>query len=158
MSERWMYGRVDALLNRGWALVGAAGLWPKRLVTLQVRGRRSGRLISLPLIVADFEGERYLVSNLGKGANWLSNVRAAGGQAVLRHGRREAVRLEAVEPHARAPILRRYLQVAPAARKLIPVDRRAPLTEFERIAARYPVLRVVAVSQQRRSASLARAQ
>lgn len=154
LSERWMYGSIDALLNRGWALVGAAGLWPKRLVTLEVRGRRSGRLISLPLIVADYEGERYLVSNLGEGANWLSNVRAAGGQAVLRHGRRESVRLEEVEPHARAPILRRYLQVAPAARKLIPVDRRARLTEFERIAVRYPVLRVVAVSQQRRSASL----
>ena len=46
----------------------------------------------------------------------------------------------------RAPILRRYLQVAPGARPHIPLDRRAPLAEFERIAALYPVFRVDADS------------
>ena len=42
----------------------------------------------------------------------------------------------------RAPILRQYLQVAPGARAHIPVDRHAPLEEFERIAERYPVFLV----------------
>jgi deazaflavin-dependent oxidoreductase (nitroreductase family) len=134
--------KVAAVLNRGWAMVGSLGLWPNRLVTLEVRGRRTGRLVSFPVIVADYDGERYLVSMLGEGANWVSNVRAAGGQAFLRHGRREAVRLEEVDPSARAPILRRYLQVAPGARPHIDVDRRAPLREFERIAAQYPVFHV----------------
>ncbi len=136
--------RLAALLNRGWAIIGSAGLWRNRLVTLEVRGRSSGRLISFPLMVADYQGERYLVAMLGEGAKWVSNVRAAGGRAVLRHGRREAVRLEEVDPRVRAPILRRYLQVAPGGRAHIPVDRRAPLVEFERIAAQYPVFRVTA--------------
>jgi hypothetical protein len=109
---------------------------------LDVRSRRSGRLTSFPVVVADYEDERYLVAMLGEGVNWVANVRAAGGQAVLRHGRREEVRLEEVDPAARAPILQRYLQVAPGARPHIPVDRRAPLAEFERIASRYPVFRV----------------
>jgi len=134
--------RVAALLNRGLAMIGSAGLWPNRLVALEVRGRRTGRLISFPLMMADYQGERYLVAMLGEGANWAANVRAAGGLAVLRHGRREAVRLEEVDPRARAPILRRYLQVAPGARPHVPVDRRAPLAEFEQIAARYPVFRI----------------
>jgi len=43
-------------------------------------------------------------------------------------------------------ILRRYLQVAPGARPHIPVDRRAPLVEFEQIAARYPVFGIRADS------------
>jgi deazaflavin-dependent oxidoreductase (nitroreductase family) len=119
------------------------GLWPSSLVTLEVRGRRTGRLLSFPLIVADHEGERYLVAMLAERANWVRNVRAAEGLAVLRHGRREAVRLEEVDPDARAAILRRYLQVAPAARALIPVNRKDPLRAFERIAAQYPVFRVV---------------
>jgi len=51
------------------------------------------RLPEFPVAIADFEGERYLVSMLGKNANWVRNLRAAGGQAVLRHGRRESVRL-----------------------------------------------------------------
>lgn len=78
----------------------------------------------------------------------MLNVRAAQGHAVLRHGNREAVWLEEVEPAARAPILRRYLQVAPGARAHFPVDRRAPLSEFERIAAQYPVSRIRADSRQ----------
>ncbi len=142
-SERWMYEggrpkRVATVLNRAWGLVGSTGLWSNRLITLQVRGRSSGRLISLPLIVADYQGDRYLVAMLGERAQWVANVRAAGGRAVLRHGR-EAVQLEEVDPGARAPILRRHLEVAPAARSFVPVDRRAPLAEFDQIAALFPV-------------------
>jgi hypothetical protein len=65
----------------------------------------------------------------------VRNVHAAHGQVVLRHGRREHVRLEEVDPGARAPILRRYLAVAPGARPHLQVDRRASLTEFDPIAA-----------------------
>ncbi|WP_240777610.1 nitroreductase/quinone reductase family protein [Nonomuraea basaltis] len=116
----------------------------KRLATLEVVGRRSGRVISFPLVVADYQRERYLVAMLGENANWVRNVRAAKGRAVLRHGRRETVRLEEVEPAVRAPILRRYLAMAPGARPHIPVDRHAPSQDFERIAARVPVFRVTA--------------
>jgi deazaflavin-dependent oxidoreductase (nitroreductase family) len=145
--RRWMYrghrpNRVAGILGRATASLASAGLSPKRLVTLQVRGRRSGRVISLPVVVAEYQGRRYLVAMLGRDANWVRNVEAAGRHAVIRHGRREQVRLEPVEPSARAPILQRYLQLAPGARAHIPVDRRANLTEFERIAADYPVFRI----------------
>jgi hypothetical protein len=146
-SERRMYGRgrpnrLAAFLNRAWAWVGRVGLW-RRLVTLQVRGRTSGRLISFPLIVADYQGERYLVAMLGQNANWVANVRAAGGQAVLRHGRSELGQLEEVDSPQRASILRRHLEVAPAARSFVPVDRRAPLSEFDAIAGQFPVYRIL---------------
>jgi hypothetical protein len=49
---------------------------------------------------------------------------------------------EEVDPAARPPILRRYLSVAPGARPQIPVDRHAPVEDFERIAAQFPVVRV----------------
>jgi hypothetical protein len=93
-------------------------------------------------VVADYQDERYLVAMLGRSANWVRNVEATGGAAVLRHGHREAVTLEPVEPDVRAPILRRYLELAPGARAHLPVDQRAPLAEFERIAADYPVFRI----------------
>jgi deazaflavin-dependent oxidoreductase (nitroreductase family) len=146
---RWMYrdgrpNRIASVLNRGSALAGVLGIWPSRLVTLEVRGRRTGRRISFPLVIVHEGDERYLVSMLGERVNWVANVRAAGGRAVLRHGRREAVILELVDPIARASILRHYLQLAPGARPHIPVDRRASLAEFEQIAARYPVFRVSA--------------
>ncbi len=129
--NQWLYAgghpnRLARLLNRGWAVVWAAGLWPNRMNTLEVRGRRTGRRISLPVVVADYEGDRYLVAMLGEGAGWVLNVRAARGRAVLRHGEREAVWLEEVEPDERVPIIQRYLEVAPAARAHFPVDWRAP--------------------------------
>jgi deazaflavin-dependent oxidoreductase (nitroreductase family) len=144
---RWLYrggrpSRFARLQNRLSAIIFAAGILPKRAATLEIRGRRSGRVISFPVAIADFEGGRYLVSMLGKNTNWVRNLRAAGGRAVLRHGRRENVHLEEVDSNLRAPILRRYLQVAPGGRAHIPVDRKAPLAEFERIAPEYPVFRI----------------
>jgi quinol monooxygenase YgiN len=150
--KRWMYrgGRPDGLaraLNGAWARQFASGhLAPKRGATLEVTGRRTGRTISFPVMVADYQGERYLVSMLGNDANWVGNVRAAGGRAVLRHGVREEVRLDDVDIGARAPVLRRYLEIAPGARPHIPVDRHAPLEDFEGIAARYPVFRITTVA------------
>ena len=61
-------------------------------------------------------------------------------------GRREVV-LEEVEPDRRAPVLRRYLDRAQGARAHFPIDRGAPLEEFEGIAPRYPVFRITAPSR-----------
>ena len=145
---RWLYrtGRPNwfaRVQNRLSATAFAAGIAPGRAAELQVRGRRTGRLVCFPVVIADYQGGRYLVSMLGDDVNWVRNLRAAGDRAVLRHGRREAVRLREVSPPGRAPILRRYLQVAPGARPHIPVDRNAPLTDFDRISPSYPVFRVL---------------
>ncbi len=43
-------------------------------------------------------------------------------------------------------VLRRYLELAPGGRPHVPVDRRAPLAEFERVANRYPVFRIRAAT------------
>ncbi|WP_235783787.1 hypothetical protein [Amycolatopsis orientalis] len=146
--ERWLYRggrphRVARALNHGAALAYAAGVLPRRAVTLQVPGRHSGRLVSVPLVVADHEGERYLVAMLGPGTQWVRNVHAADGHVVLRHGRSEHVHLEEVSPELRAPVLRRYLACAPGARPHIPVDRHAPIEDFADVAAGIPVFRVV---------------
>jgi hypothetical protein len=145
--RKWLYrggrpNRVARLADRFTAALSARGVGPDYLVTLQVPGRRSGRTVSLPIVVADERGERYLVSMLGEGMNWVRNVRAAGGDATLRHGRREEVRLEEVAPERRAPVLKAYLGRAPNARVHIPVDKDAPLTDFERVAGRFPVFRI----------------
>ena len=144
---RWLYrgGRPNwfaRLQNRASARVFAAGIMPSRVAALEVRGRRSGRVISFPVVIAAYEGERYLVAMLGNEVNWVLNVRAAQGAAVLAHGRRERVRLEEVAAQERAPILRQYLRVAPGARPHVPVAPAAPLADFERVSQDYPVFRI----------------
>lgn len=145
----WFYrggrpNRVARALDRCTAALYALGVAPDYLVTLVVPGRRSGRTIAVPLVMAVVGGERYLVSMLGERANWVRNVRAMGGEVAIRQGRYEEVRLEEVAPDLRAPVLKAYLKRAPNARAHLPVDKEAPLAEFERVAHRLPVFRVVA--------------
>jgi deazaflavin-dependent oxidoreductase (nitroreductase family) len=132
------------LLNRGFAALHAGGFGPESWVTLDVVGRRSGRTLSFPLVMVALDGERYLVSMLGRDAAWVHNVKAAAGHAVLRHRGAEPVRLEELAIEKRAPVLQAYLQRAPGARPHIAIDKNAPLTEFEAIAAQIPVFRVLA--------------
>ena len=145
--KRWMYrggrpNRLTKIINRGWAWIHSLGIFPNYLVTLEVLGRQSGKTISFPLAMTVMNGQRYLVSMLGENTNWVRNVRAARGKARLRHGRTEQVFLEEVDIRQSAPILKKFLQHAPGARPHIPVDKDAPLSEFEKIASKYPVFRV----------------
>jgi deazaflavin-dependent oxidoreductase (nitroreductase family) len=144
---RWLYhgqrpNWIARILNRAWATVYSWGVAPNYLMTLEVVGRKSGRIVSLPLVVAVIDGQRYLVSMLGENVQWVQNVRAAGGRAVLRSGSCEEVQLAEIPADQRAPILKAYLQRAPGARPHIPVNKDAPLVEFEKVAADFPVFRV----------------
>jgi hypothetical protein len=145
--KRWMYrgghpNKLTKIINRGWAWIHSLGLFPNYLVTLEVVGRQSGKTISFPLAMTVMKGERYLLSMLGENTNWVRNVRAAKGHATLRHGISEQVLLEEVESKQRAPILKAFLRHAPGARPHIPVNKDAPVSEFEQIASKYPVFRV----------------
>ncbi len=143
--NRWLYrGRrpnwIARLVNGMGAAVASTGVTARMgMVTLEVIGRKSGRMISLPVAVVAVDGQRYVVSMLGDDVQWVKNVRAAAGRAWLRSGSREQVVLEEVPAERRAPILRAYLRCAPGARPHVPVDKDAPLAEFEGIALAYPV-------------------
>jgi len=134
-------------LNRLSAAIYALGIAPDYLVALEVPGRRTGRTIRLPLVMALVNKERYLVSMLGPDVGWVRNARAAGWNVTLRHGRRENVHLEEVPTDKRAPVLKAYLQRAPGARPHIEVHKDAPLSEFEKVASRVPVFRLVPSGQ-----------
>ncbi len=142
--RRWNApSRIARILNRASAAVASSGVASNYLVTLEVTGRKPGRTISLPLVMAVVHGQRYLVSMLGDDVHWVQNIRTAGGRAVLRSGGREEVQLEEVPADQRAPILRAYLQRAPGARPHVPVNKDAALAEFQKIAAAFPVFRAV---------------
>ncbi len=87
--KQWLYGGqrpnwIARILNRASAAVASSGVTSNYLETLEVTGRSSGRTVSLPVVVAIVDGQRYLVSMLGENVNWVQNVRAASGRAVLR--------------------------------------------------------------------------
>ncbi len=134
--------RLGRIWSRGFAWVSGLGLTPRILLSLQVKSPSSGRLCSTILVVASHQGQRYLVSMLGEGSEWVRNVRAAGGEAFIKRGRSRPVRLTEIPSSERAPILRAWCQVATSGRQHLPVAHDAPVSAFEAIAADYPVFRI----------------
>jgi deazaflavin-dependent oxidoreductase (nitroreductase family) len=132
-------GRIINRLAAWWSSTGRSATFQQ---TLEVPGRTSGKLRSTPVAIAAVDGRRYLVSILGAESEWVKNVVAADGLAVLRHGGRERVRLVAVPPEERPPVLREYVRVAQSGRRHFPLEPDAPVSDFAAIAARYPVFRI----------------
>jgi hypothetical protein len=119
-----------------------SGIGPSQAATVEMRGYKSGRTISFPVVVTDYQGERFLVAMLGQKTNWVRNLRAGDGRAVLQRRQREDISLVEDLSDRRAAILRRYLELAAGARPFFPIDRRAPRSDFELIVDQYPVFRV----------------
>lgn len=135
--------KLTRVMNRFVSWLASLGFTSSDTVTLEAKGRRSGRVRSNPVTWVDHEGERYLVSPRGE-SEWVRNVRAAGGEAVIRHRGRQAVRLEEVPAEKRAPIIQAYLsKTARATQQHFGVDPKAEPAAFDAIAAKHPVFRVV---------------
>jgi hypothetical protein len=122
-----------------------AGLTPRSWVSLEVRDRTSGQTRADAVVVPTFAGERYVVSMFGNISDWVQNVEAAHGEAVVYHARPVHVRLVLVPPEHRAPILSEYVRIASSGRKHFPLPVGAPLADFAAIATNYPVYRIEAV-------------
>ena len=133
-----LFGRILVALVR-------IGLVRGHFHILEVRGRKSGRTISLPVDPIEWQGRRYLVCARGN-SNWVRNA-AAAGEIVLvqtRHRRRYAVR--ELPPAARAPVLKAYLDsYSREVQRFFPVPKGSPVTAFEGLAPRFPVFELQAI-------------
>ena len=93
-------GALDRILGRALVLLVWIGLIRGHFYVLEVRGRKTGRIISLPVDPLDFEGRRYLVCARGN-ANWVRNARAAGEVALVRAIRRRRYAARELPPSLR---------------------------------------------------------
>lgn len=150
-SRRTLYRRPPALyrhLQGLGVLLISRGLGPDYAVTLEVRGRRSGRTRRTVLVRTTYQGAQYLVSLAGE-SEWVRNVRAAVGSAVIRRGQARAVDLVELPIEERPPIIREYLHregrlTAPdrEARSYYGLSPNPSLEEIRAVAAHYPVFRI----------------
>lgn len=133
---RVINGCVKGLLR-----IGVAG---RHTYLLGVRGRRSGRTYSTPVILVE-NGERWLVAPYGE-VSWVRNARAAGQATLSRGRRREEVKLSEVGPQESAPVLRDYLRQAKTVRSSFDASPDSPLDAFAAEAGRHPVFRIESAS------------
>jgi deazaflavin-dependent oxidoreductase (nitroreductase family) len=128
--ERWFNSLIGVLVRVG------IGLPSMRI--LEVHGRRSGRLYTLPVDLLSREGKLYLVAPRGR-AEWVRNAEASGS-VVLRRGRRvERYQLRALSDPEKPPILKAYLdQFRREVQRFFPVPAGSPIDAFASLVSRYP--------------------
>ena len=129
------FGRVLVSLIR-------IGLVRGHFYVLEVRGRTSGRIFSLPVDPLDLDGRRYLVCARGN-ANWVRNARAAGEIALVRALRRHRYGVHELPPSERPPVLKAYLdRFAAEVQRFFPIPKGSPVEAFNDLAPSYPVFRL----------------
>ncbi len=120
----------------GW--LAARGLGPKRMVRLEHKGRVSGGMRSTAVNWTELDGQRYLVSPRGE-TQWVRNVRADGGRAVLRRGgTAETVRLEEVPAEGRAAVIKQYVGENKIVKGEFGLEPDDPIEQYKEIAANHP--------------------
>jgi hypothetical protein len=135
--------RIERAFGRVLAAMVRLGLVRGHFYVLEVRGRTSGRIISLPVDVLDMAGRRYLVSARGA-TNWARNARAAGEIVLVRGRRRQRCAVRDVPAAERPTILKAYLdRFAAEVQRFFPVKKGSPAAAFTDLAPHYPVFELL---------------
>ena len=121
-----------------------AGVRIGTMALLTVRGRKSGQPHTVPVLLVEQDGGRWLVAPYGV-VQWVRNLRAAGTATLTRGRRSETISVTELEAKEAAPILKQYLLKATATRPYFDATQDSPLEAFEREAARHPVFQITTV-------------
>ncbi|TQM63737.1 uncharacterized protein DUF385 [Humibacillus xanthopallidus] len=127
------------------------GLAPRDAVTLKVRGRRSGKVRRIPILRTRYRGDDYLVALAGE-SQWVRNVRAAQGDAVILRRGAHPVHVDELAPSDRPEIIAEYLRAggrrsgaeanAQQARFYFGLEPDPSIDDIRAIADNYPVFRL----------------
>jgi deazaflavin-dependent oxidoreductase (nitroreductase family) len=123
------------LLRAGVKLFGP-GHYPMYLLT--VRGRKSGQPRTVPIVIWEHHGKRYVGSVYGI-VDWVRNLRAAK-EAILTRGRRpETVSVRELPQKEAALVLREDIKGGNPFARSYGVTADSSLEEFERAVLTHPV-------------------
>ena len=129
---------VERLLNRGIGALMRLGIGPAHMRVLAVRGRKSGKLYSLPVDLLSDGGRLYLVAPRGY-TEWVRNAEVAREVTLRRGGRTERYRLRTLADAEKPPILKAYLDgFRREVQRYFPVPAGSPPEAFAPHAPRYP--------------------
>lgn len=156
MARQFRVGTVERFGNMVMGSLLRLGVPIGKFRLLVVRGRVSGRPIETPLALFEYGGQRHLLAAYGT-VNWVRNLRAADGQAMLRCGHTlEHVHAVELPPADAALVYQAALQAGPPGipkplvavyreRMVLPyldVNQDSPLADFERQVVTHPVFAV----------------
>src|SRR4030095_1847947 len=136
--------RLERWVNRGIGTLVSLGIGLPHMRVLEVRGRKSGKLYSLPVDLLS-EGDRlYLVAPRGA-TEWVRKAEAAREVTLRRGSRATRYRLRALPDDQKPPILKAYLdRFRREVQRYFPVPAGSPPDTVAPHAARYPAFELEA--------------
>jgi deazaflavin-dependent oxidoreductase (nitroreductase family) len=120
---------------------------------LTVRGRTSGQPHTVPVILVEQDGQRWLVAPYGV-VQWVRNLRAAGTATLTRGRRSEAISVTELPAQEAAPVLKQYLVHGAWVGPYFDATKNSPLEAFEREAPRHPVFHITPVESPQKERSV----
>lgn len=115
---------------------------PSFIYLLEVKGRKSGKISSTAINLLEINGKQFLVAPRGR-TQWVRNAEAAG-EVTLKRGARRRFRLRPLNDSEKPQVLKTYLtNYKSAVGKFFPIAPGAPIEEFAKIAAGYPVFELL---------------
>ena len=134
---------IDRLFNRVFGLLVSFGFWFEHSYLLEVRGRKSGKMYSMPVDLLTDGDRQYLVAPRGY-TQWVRNAEVAG-EVRLRKGRQmQQFQLRALPEAERPPVLKAYLdRFRREVQRFFPVPAGSPVEAFVPLAPRYPAFELL---------------
>jgi deazaflavin-dependent oxidoreductase (nitroreductase family) len=130
---------LERLFNSIVAGLVRSGIGPSHMRVLEVRGRKSGRIYSLPVDPLDRGESLFLVAPRGR-TEWVRNAEAQGDVALRRGRTSLRYRLRSLPNAEKPPILKTYLErFRREVQRFFPVRAGSPVETFVPLAECYPV-------------------
>ena len=131
------------IVNRLYGWITSIGFGLPNSYLLQVSGRKTGKIRSVPVNVLSHNGKLFLVATRGH-TQWSRNA-LANRNITLKRGRlRTEFRLRVVLDAEKPKILKAYVnRFHRMTGRFFPISASAPSSAFAPIAARYPVFELI---------------
>ena len=130
---------TEKIFNRVFGFFVGLGLGLPHNYLLQVRGRKSGRIYSMPVNLLEIDGKKFLVAPRGR-TQWVRNVEATGEITLKKGSMRQKFRAQVIPVSERAKFLKLYLEkFTTTVQRYFPVSAGSEVAAFRSVAENYPV-------------------
>jgi deazaflavin-dependent oxidoreductase (nitroreductase family) len=134
---------IERLFNRAVGALVRLGIGLPHMRVLEVRGRKTGQLYSLPVDLLALDDGLYLVAPRGY-TRWVRNAEVSG-EVTLRRGRRtERYGLRVLSDAEKPPVLKAYLdRFRREVQGFFPVPAGSSVDAFAPLVQRYPAFQLL---------------
>lgn len=142
MAKALQLSVADRIGDAVFVMLVRMGISVGNMSLLTVRGRKSGQPRTIPVVLIEQDGERWLVAPYGA-VQWVWNLRAAKTAKLVRGRRAETISVIELGAQEAAPVLKQYLNQVRVVRPYFDVTKDASLTDFESEAPQHPVFKII---------------